>query len=246
MKILIVDDEQLARELLLDLLTEINSGYELIQAGNGKEALEIYSAEAPHVVLLDIRMPVMDGLETAYHFSSLENAPAVIFTTAFQDHALEAFEANAVDYLLKPIRIERLRKALSRIEAVSLKKIMNIREAEQQPAVRQHISVTSQGKLKLIPISDVRCFRADQKYVSICLPGRRVLTDEPLKSLEHEFSRYFVRIHRNALVAIKYIESLDRNSAGNYAIKLRDMDEKLNISRRQLKNVRHVMKGSAS
>jgi len=242
MKILIVDDEQLARQLLLDLLTEIDSSYELFQANNGKEAIEIYSIEQPHVVLLDIRMPVMDGLETAYHFSSLASAPAVIFTTAFQDHALEAFEANAVDYLLKPVRIERLQKALSRIEAVSLKKIMTLRDAELRPAIHQHVSVTSQGKLELIPVSEVRCFKADQKYVSVCLPGREVLTDEPLKSLESQFSRYFVRIHRNALVAIGHIESLDKNSDGNYDIKLKDIDGKLNISRRQLKNVKKVMK----
>ncbi len=244
MKILIVDDEPLARERLCDLLIQIDPAHVLFKAANGEEAIDIYAVEEPHLILLDIRMPVMDGLEAACHFSALEDAPAVIFTTAFDDHALEAFEANAVDYLLKPVRIERLQKALSRIEAVSLKKIRPIREAETH--IRQHLSVTSQGKLELIALAEVRYFKADQKYVAICLPGREVLTDEPLKSLEDEFSRYFVRIHRNALVAIQHIQSLDKNSAGRYAIKLKDMDETLEISRRQLKNVKRVMRGGAS
>ena len=242
MKILIVDDEKLARDRLQDLLLEMDSTYELLHASNGKDALDVVNNSSPDIILLDIRMPVMDGLETAQHLTRLENPPAVVFTTAYQDHALQAFDSNAVDYLLKPIRPERLKQGIDKAQRISRARVGRIQEQITTPSQRQHLSVTSQGRIELIPVEDILCFHAEQKYVSIHLRDREILTDESLKKLESEFQDRFLRIHRNALVATNKIESVNQDNEGNNIMKLRGLGKPLIISRRHLKSVKEKLR----
>jgi len=241
MKILIVDDELPARQRIADLLLDLRDDVVLLEAGNGLEAVQLAEKERPDVVLLDIRMPVMDGLESAFHMATLNPAPAVIFVTAYDEHAVRAFEANAVDYLLKPVRLERLKQALDKAALINRSLIGRI-EAVQGKTRRTHISAISQGKIVMIPIEQIQCFRADNKYVSVYQGGRETLIDESLKDLEEEFADRFLRIHRNALVSLDYIVVLEKTSDG-YLVQLRDMPEKLTVSRRHIADIRQKLKG---
>ena len=244
MKILIVDDEKLARERLKDLLEDAGEGAELLQAENGLACLDIAKKENIDVILLDIRMPGMDGLETAYHLAALEPAPAIIFTTAYQDHAIDAFNANAVDYLLKPIRSERLLEALVRARFINRAHLAELRgNIEGEKTSRSYLSANNQGDIELIPVAEIRYLKADQKYVSAGWPGHEILIDEPLKSIEMEFGDRFLRVHRNALVALAYIEALEKDSDGKVRLRLQSVDEKIEVSRRHLHEVRQAIKG---
>ena len=242
MKILIVDDELPARQRIADLLLDIRNDAVLLEAGNGLEAVQLAEKERPDVVLLDIRMPVMDGLESAFHMATLNPAPAVIFVTAYDEHAVRAFEANAVDYLLKPVRLERLKQALDKAALINRSLIGRI-EAVQGKIRRTHISAISQGKIVMIPIEQIQCFRADNKYVSVYQGGRETLIDESLKDLEEEFADRFLRIHRNALVSLDHIVVLEKTNDGSYLVQLRDMPEKLTVSRRHIADIRQKLKG---
>jgi len=241
MKILIVDDELPARQRIADLLLDLRNDVVLLEAGNGLEAVQLAEKEKPDVVLLDIRMPVMDGLESAFHMATLNPAPAVIFVTAYDEHAVRAFEANAVDYLLKPVRLERLKQALDKAALINRSLIGRI-EAVQGKTRRTHISAISQGKIVMIPIDQIQCFKADNKYVSVYQGGRETLIDESLKDLEEEFADRFLRIHRNALVSLDHIVVLEKTSDG-YLVQLRDMQEKLTVSRRHIADIRQKLKG---
>lgn len=242
MKILIVDDETLARERLHDLVIELHKDAIIFEASNGSEALEKVSQHLPEIILLDIRMPGMDGLEVASHLLNMDAPPAVVFTTAYQDHSLSAFDANAVDYLLKPIRKERLETAIERAAIVSQSKLVLINKAEPLPTVRSHLSTVCQGNIRLIAIKDIYFLKAEQKYVTAAWPGGEILIDEPLVALETEFPTTFIRIHRNALVAINYIESLGKTSDGQHIIKLKDMSIELTVSRRHFGAVKKIIK----
>ena len=242
MKILIVDDEALARERLHDLVLELYPDATTVEATNGIDALEKITDHLPKIILLDIRMPGMDGLEVANHLLSLETPPAIIFTTAYQDHALSAFDANAVDYLLKPIRKERLKIAIERASKFNRTKITSLRESEELSSVRTHLSALIHGNIQLIPIENIYYLKADQKYVTAAWPGGEILLDEPLISLEAEFKNYFIRIHRNALIATNYIESLRKTAEGQHTIKLSDMPLELIVSRRHLPDVKKIIK----
>ena len=242
MKILIVDDEALARERLHDLSTELYPDVITIEASNGLEALEKINEHVPDIILLDIRMPGMDGLEVANHVLQLEKKPAIVFTTAYQDHAISAFDANAVDYLLKPIRKERLQTAIERAAAVSQTQLTSINEAEETSSTRTHLSAMIQGKLQLVPIENIYFFKADQKYVAASWPGGELLLDESLTSLEEEFSDNFIRIHRNALVSVKHVDSLSKTNDGQNIIKVSDMPVELAVSRRHLPDVKKALK----
>lgn len=242
MKILIVDDEALARERLHDFIIELYPDAITVEAVNGMEALDKISDHSPDIILLDIRMPGMDGLEVANHLSHMETPPAIVFTTAYQDHALSAFDVNAVDYLLKPIRKERLKTAVERATTVSQSTLSSIKEAEGVSSSRSHLSAMVQGKMQLIPIENIYSLKADQKYVTAAWPGGEILLDESLVSLEAEFSNYFIRIHRNALVAINHIDSLRKTTEGQHAIKLSDMPVELAVSRRHLQDIKKIFK----
>ncbi|GAB4350086.1 MAG: alginate biosynthesis regulator AlgR [Gammaproteobacteria bacterium] len=237
MKLLIVDDEALARSRLRDIVEPLE-GWEVAgEAANGREALEQIEALQPDVVLLDIRMPVMDGLEAARHLSQLAEPPAVIFTTAYGDHALDAFETHAVGYLLKPIRRERLTQALERAQQPTRAVLAAMENESQASRARTHLCARYRGKLELIPVEEVIYFQADQKYVTVRHTRGSVLIEESLKSLEEEFGERFLRIHRNALVAEAYLAALETD-AGHARIGFRDIDDRLEVSRRHLPGVR--------
>lgn len=242
MKILIVDDEPLARQRLSGLLKNMN-GYEPCgEASNGNEALQLAQTLKPDIVLMDIRMPGMDGLEAALHLNSMSKPPAVIFTTAYSDHALEAFETHAVDYLLKPIKNERLLEALQAAKRLTLPQLQELKSPEQSTSIRTHICVKVRGSLELIPLDEVLYLLADHKYVTLRTLDHEHLIEESLKSLEEEFGHLFTRIHRNALVADQFMTGLEKNNEGHCVIVIQNIDDRLEISRRHLPHVRKKIK----
>lgn len=246
MRVLIVDDEPLARTRLVRLLNDMDEIETAGEAGTGREAIELTDVLNPDVVLLDIRMPEMDGLEAAMHLSQLDSPPAIIFTTAYNEHALAAFEANAVDYLLKPIRHERLADALARARRINRAQLLDIgqQESNEEGAhARTHISATIGGSLQLVPVAEVIYFQAEQKYVTVRHLGGQLLIDDPLKSLEVEFGDRFLRVHRNSLVAMQSVQGLERIPGGRYEIFFRVIDDRLEVSRRLATTVRKRLKG---
>ena len=240
MKILIVDDERPARERLCDLIRDMG-GHVLLEADSGLAALQVAQNENPDTVMLDIRMPGMDGLETALHLSRLPSPPAMIFTTAYEEHALAAFEANAVHYLLKPIRQTLLAEALERAAVLRRGRLTALRQEETPGRARKFLSAAGHTGIQLMPVDEIRCLKADQKYVCAVGADRELLIDEPLKALEREFADRFLRIHRNALVAREYIEELERNRSGTFLVRLRGVRNPLAISRRHLPAVRRAL-----
>jgi two-component system response regulator AlgR len=238
MRILIVDDEKLARDRLRELLNDIG-GYTVIgEAANGAEAVERASELNPDVLLMDIRMPGMDGLEAAMHLITMEHPPSVIFTTAYDQHALDAFEVNAVDYLLKPIRKDRLANALTKARKLTQKQAREIHQARAEPQARTHISVHLRGNIRLVPVQDVLYFTADSKYVVVRTAAEEHLIEDSLVNLEKEFGDRFLRIHRNALVATPFIKGIEKSPAGTWQVALKTLDKKLDVSRRHTANVR--------
>lgn len=241
LKVLVVDDEMPARQRIRDLLADCASKMPLEiagEAGNGVDALRIIESTEVDVVLLDIRMPGMDGLELARHLMKLPNPPAVIFTTAYNDYALEAFEVRAVDYLLKPIRLGRLFSALSRVSTMRPLPLDMLEALSSGP--RTHLSVQERGKVHLVPVADIVFMKAELKYVALNTKDRTYLLEESLTSLEDEFREDFVRIHRNTLVAKKCIAGFERDASedGGWKVILEGSKEKLPISRRQ----QHIVK----
>lgn len=242
MKALVVDDESPARERLVSLLVEIGNVDVVGQAGDGFEALEAVERLQPDVVLLDIRMPRMDGLEAARHLGSFESAPAIVFCTAYDDHALAAFDANAVDYLLKPIRSERLRAAIERARRFSRETLQVIGRADSAARERSHLCARVRGSLLLVAIADVDFLLAEDKYVIVRHSGGEVLIEEPLKALEVEFGDRFVRIHRNCLVALDKLAGLTRTADGRVLAKLERVATPLEVSRRNLPALRKMVR----
>lgn len=246
MNVLIVDDEAPARDRLRQLLEDSGQHCIVGEAANGHEALELAQTRKPDVVLLDIRMPGLDGVETAHHLNRFEVPPAVVFTTAYDEYAIEAFEANAVGYVMKPVRRGRLEQALAQAARLTQSALIDVAARSGLSEQRQHVCARVHGELKLIATSDVHYFLADQKYVSVVHTGGRDLIDDSLKSLEEEFPERFVRIHRGALVAIDRIESLRKTSDAKTEIVLRENDlqgtDELLISRRHLAEVRRRLR----
>jgi len=239
MRVMIVDDEKLARERLRELLNEIGGHSVIGEAMNGNEAVEKAAELNPDVVLMDIRMPGMDGLEAAMHLMGMDEPPIVIFTTAYDQHALHAFEVNAVDYLLKPIRKDRLAAALDKAKKLTLEQLQDVNAAQESPQARTHISVHLRGNIRLVPVKDVLYFMADSKYVTIRTPSEEHLIEDSLINLEKEFGeKMFLRIHRNALVATDYIKGIEKSTAGNWQVALKGLDKKLDVSRRHAAAVR--------
>ncbi|HEY3487442.1 MAG TPA: LytTR family DNA-binding domain-containing protein [Gammaproteobacteria bacterium] len=242
MKVLVVDDEQPARERLTRLLQGI-PGYEIVgEAANGHEAIDRYNALKPEIILLDIRMPGMDGLETARHLMADETPPAIIFTTAYGDHALEAFDTHAVGYLLKPVRTERLEEALQSAQRSTRSQLGTILTDKPDGEARNHICVRLRGNLLLVPVSDIFYFRAEDKYVTLQHCNGSALIEDSLVKLETEFAGRFLRIHRNALVAIDRISGLKKLADNSFAVTLKGTDEVLDISRRHLAAIRRLIK----
>jgi len=249
LKIVIVDDEIPARNRLRDLLQDCAEEISLEvvgEASNGLEALALLQSCPADVALLDIRMPEMDGLELAQHLHKLSAPPAIIFTTAYDAHAIQAFEVHAVDYLLKPIRQARLMEALTRIDtAIPPPQEAALRQLRPRP--RTHLSVHERDRIRLIPASDVVYLRAELKYVTIRTHEKEHLLEESLIRLEEEFGERFIRIHRSCLVAKDRIAGFEKtpeeNGEARWVVLLRGVEEKLPVSRRQLHIVRELGRG---
>ncbi len=245
MKIVIVDDEALARRRLRALVDGIGGHTVLGEAADGREAILRTHELAPDVVLLDIRMPGMDGLEAARHVAALDHPPAVIFTTAYGDHALEAFEAHAVDYLLKPIRRERLAAALEKTRRLTRAQLDTLRAnggGGVGTVARTHLCARVRGDLVLVAVEDIRYLQAGYKYVTVREGVREVLIEESLTGLEREFGERFLRVHRNALVARAYLAGLERGPDGRVYARVCGVDTRLEVSRRHLPRLRRLVR----
>jgi two-component system response regulator AlgR len=231
MRILIIDDEPPARDRLRRLIEEVDGCECVGEGGNGQDAIALVNRLTPDVVLMDIRMPGMDGVEAARHLGTLDQPPAIIFTTAYDEYALRAFETQAAGYLLKPVRKEKLGEALARAARLTKPQLAAI-AATTNARRRTHLSVRVRGELRLIPIEEILYFLADQKYVTVRHRGGEDLIEESLKALEEEFAPDFLRIHRNALVATRHMAAIERAEDGQYSVRLRELPDALQVSRR--------------
>lgn len=245
LRVLIVDDEAPARHRLRDVLADCATELPVAivgEADNGLDAVDQAQRQPVDAVLLDIRMPGMDGLECAAHLNRLATPPAIIFSTAYDAYACQAFELNAVDYLLKPVRADRLVRALSRAHRLNAGALDQLREA--YPKARTHLSVSEKGRIILIPVGDILYLKAELKYVTVRTAAREFLLEESLTRLENEFGDTFVRIHRNCLVAgarIREIGKLPGEEDGHF-LRLDGLDERLAVSRRQYSSLREKIK----
>jgi two-component system response regulator AlgR len=236
-RILIADDEAPARARLRDLLDECREAFPLAivdEARNGRDALEVVNREKIDVALLDIRMPEMDGMEAARHMAGMAQPPSIIFTTAFDAYAIKAFEVNAIDYLLKPIRRERLLAALRKTRSAGPVSRDALDAAANQP--RRHLSVHDRGRIHLVPVTEILYLRAELKYVTVRTAEREYVVEESLTRLEEEFAQAFVRVHRNCLVARAAIAGFERSGAeseSGWTVVIRATGERLPVSRRQ-------------
>ena len=245
-RVLLVDDEPLARERMKRLLLEHHDFICAGEAANGDAALSWLRLHQADLVLLDIQMPGRNGLDTAAAMQELPQPPLVVFCTAYDEHALQAFAVKAIDYLLKPVRKEDLSRALQRAGEwlAQRPELQPEQAAEQQsaPGCRTHLSARTHNGLQLIPLEEVFYFYADQKYVNVHHEGGETLVDDSLRQLEDEFPGLFVRVHRSALVALKRIERLEALPGGGHNVYLRGLAEGVPVSRRHLPDVRRVMK----
>ncbi len=247
-QLLIVDDEPLARQRLRDLVGDIG-GYTVVgDAANGIEAMTLLQNQKVDIALVDIRMPVMDGIELAQHIRQLANPPNLIFTTAYDHYALQAFDLNAIDYLLKPIRAERLSAALTKARPLNLKQSQGLQSLQE---TRQHLSIHERGKVLLIAVDEVLYFRAELKYVTVRTREKSYLLEISLNQLEQSYADRFVRIHRNALVAKDAIagyekqrirQDADTEEAGelSWVVLIKGIPETLVVSRRHQHMIRAV------
>ena len=226
---LVVDDEQPARARLRALLGELADIEVAGEAPDGETALRLCLAQRPDIVFLDVRMPGMDGLELARHLALLPDPPAVVFTTAYDEHAMAAFDAQAIGYLLKPVRKEKLAHSVALAQRLTRTQLTAV---EGLPAARGQLAIRIRDGLKLVRVEDVLCFTADQKYTTVNHLGGADLIEDSLRTLEAEFAQRFTRIHRNTLVNTRRIEAIERNEDGQYHVRLQGMAELLPVSRR--------------
>ncbi len=238
--IVVCDDESLGRQGLIRQVEAL--GHVCVgEAANGLEALEVVQRVKPDVILLDIRMPEMDGLECAQHLSSLDTPPAIVFVTAYDEHALAAFKAEAIGYLLKPTALADVEQALTRADKLSTLQLSQVSNNSQGKSNRQHLAARTHRGIELIALDSIYYFVADQKYVTVKHAKGQVLIDETLKELEHEFENQFIRIHRNALISLAYLEGIEVIPSGQYQVKFKHIDDKLLVSRRHLSELKDKM-----
>jgi two-component system response regulator AlgR len=245
LRVMVVDDEGPARRRLRELLDDCAAQLPLVvvgEASNGREALDLMSSAPADLVVLDIHMPDMDGIELARHLLKLAHPPVVIFSTAFHEHAVQAFEVNAIDYLVKPVRVQRLLSALEKVPR--LKPLSGERLALLPGHSRRFLSVTERSRVVLVPLEEVIYLKAELKYITIRTPQREYLLEESLTKLENEFGNRFVRVHRNCLVSRDAIRGFERrvNDDGDahWEVMLNGINESLPVSRRQQFVVREI------
>lgn len=242
MKILVVDDEPLARERLLRLLHKLQPDANCQQAANGQQALELVRQQNPDLLLLDIRMPGMDGIELAARLESLSQPPAVIFCTAYDEYALQALRHQAVAYLLKPVREHDLTRALAtagrinRVQLASLARVAGV--AAPVDGQRSQLASQTHRGVETMALDDVRCLVAGQKYVTAYSPSAELVIPDSLKELEQEFGERFLRVHRNTLVARAHIVRLQRDEDGPWYVVLDGVQQRPAVSRRHLTEVK--------
>ncbi len=237
MTFLIVDDEPLAQQRLLQLLKKIQPKAQMLTANNGKIALDILNTQSNiTTVFLDIRMPVMDGLETAKHINHFSKPPVIIFTTAYNEFALEAFDLNAIDYLLKPISLNKLSSAIKKATQLNALQL-DVLKTEKS---RSHLSSKVGAKIKLIEIKTISYFYCEDKYVFAVHQNNKHIIDDTIKNLESELGSPFLRVHRNALVNISQIAGLVKRNGQNF-VTLLASDKQIEISRRALTLVKGAL-----
>ena len=254
LRVFIADDEAPARARLRELLEDImqDAPTQIVgEARDGVETIERLPQSGAQVVLLDIEMPGMHGLEVARHLARLHDAPAVIFVTAHDRHAVDAFELNALDYLLKPVRAARLAAALRRAIVIGAPSAQVLETAAEQ--VRQtdgrghsHFSLAERNRIVLVPVADVVYLKAEQKYVTLRTREREHLIDESLTALEREFGERFVRVHRNCIVAKEAVRGFERaptpeDEEVHWLVVLEGVPERLPVSRRQWTSIRALV-----
>lgn len=242
MEILVVDDELLARQRLVRMIEKLDEHRVIGEADNADAALAAIDTLDPDVILLDVRMPGKDGLTLAHEISALDYPPAIIFCTAFDQYALDAFGTSAIGYLLKPIKSEQLLEALNKAQKLNKVQLAAATTPATGTSVRSHISAKTRRGIELIPLEDVRYFVADHKYVTVYHRNGEHLLDETLKELEGEFGSRFLRIHRNALISTKHIEAIERAPQGQYQVRLADTEHRPIISRRHVSDVKELLK----
>lgn len=240
--IIIVDDEPLARERLARLFNGI-SGYELIGAAHNADAgFEMIMSKKPDIVFLDISMPGKTGLELARDCLDMDVQPAIIFCTAHDEYALEAFDASAVGYLVKPVRPERLEQALARASRLNRAQLSSLEPVEKNIAapVKEHITVKSHRGVELLPVSEISYFQADNKYVTAYHAAGETLLEDSLRALEERMGELFIRVHRNALVSVAHIEALERGG-GEARLRLKGTEYRPCVSRRHLRELKDLL-----
>lgn len=241
MDVLVVDDEPLARERLARMVEKLE-GYRVVaQAANTSTALAVVREQDPDVVLLDVRMPGDDGLEAARQIADLDYPPAIIFCTAYDEYALDAFDTEAVGYLLKPVKQPQLEQVLAKAQKLNKVQLAALADRKAPENQRSHISAKTRRGVELIPLQDVRLFIADHKYVTAHHTEGETLIDDTLKELEGEFADRFVRIHRNALVAVDHIEGMEKAPEGHYQVRLQGLEERPVVSRRHVSKLRNLL-----
>jgi two-component system response regulator AlgR len=245
LRIVLVDDEAPARRRLRELLDDCTSALPLLvvgEAGSGREALHLLGTTPADLVLTDIHMPDMDGIELARHLLKLPLPPVLIFTTAYHEHAIAAFEVHAIDYLVKPVRVQRLLTALQKVPR--LKPLSDTKLNRLPAAARRFLSVTERSRVVLVPIDEIVYLKAELKYITIRTADREFLLEESLTRLEEEFGPRFVRVHRNCLVAREAIRGFERRVSADgdahWEVMLRGVTEALPVSRRQQFIVREI------
>ena len=243
MRLVIVDDEPLARERLQRMVAEFPGWTVAGEAGSGAQALALIRREQPDVVLLDIRMADMDGLQVARALAAERTPPAVIFTTAHSEHALSAFETSACAYLLKPVRKEKLAEALARARRPSRAQLANLSSlmGEPQPGARVTISASTREGVVRIPVADVVYFLADQKYTLVHHLTGETLIEESLNSLEESLGAAFMRVHRAVLVQTRFIERLERGPGLSLTLRMRHATQPLPVGRRRIADLRRLL-----
>lgn len=247
LNIIIADDEPLARQRLRDLLTDIGDNQVVGEAQHGEEAIQLAQKTQADAILLDIRMPHMDGIEAAQHLQNLSLCPCIIFTTAYDTYAIQAFELNAIDYLLKPIREERLAKALDKVRlqqpALNSAQLESIKPLQ---APRTHLSIHVRGRVVLVPLHQVVYLRAEQKYITVRTANDAHLLEGSLSQLEDELGQDFVRVHRNCLVAKSHIQGFEKQSTQtdeglvehHWVVRFKGIADTVAVSRRH----QHIIK----